>query len=588
MDSTEIYQAEAPRTLPQERAPFWEEFSQAWRALPDKPLFFGLAVLWVLLFHFLGNSTFGYIDTASLFRWMAYCYRNAKDDELGWIIPFVVLVLFWCKRRELLALPARRWGPAAALVAFALLLHLAGYILQQTRISILAFFLGLYGFIGLVWGPAWLKGTLFPMFLFVFCVPLNTVADVITFPLRLVVTKIAVGISHHILGIDVVRNGTQIFDSGGTFQFEVAAACSGIRSLISLFALTSIYGFLTFSAAWKRAFMIALTVPIAVAGNVLRILGIIIAAEAFGQNAGMFMDRWFGFITFAFALVCVFLLGHWLAEKRAPSVPGAGAAGSLAADSAKAQKPAWFHFAVVGVMMAVTAGLLFQWQRHQRLGPPGVKLSGEPLLDASGRPISAQSVSLPAQVLNYSSIPQPISPLELSWLPKDTTFGRRLYTAPDGFGTLISVVVMGTDRTSIHKPEFCLTGQGWVIDQSEEITVPVSRPHPYALPVRKLVTSRSGVGPQGGKQALRGLYLYWFVAENAVTADHKERMWWMARRLVTSGELQRWAYITYFAICYPGQEAETLERLKRFMAASIPEFQLAVPPPRTGDPGKSG
>ena|SRR5438132_9737807 len=147
---------------------------------------------------------------------------------------------------------------------------------------------------------------------------------------------------------------------------------------------------------------------------------------------------------------------------------------------------------------------------------------------------------------------------------------------------------MGTDRTSIHKPEFCLTGQGWVIEQNEEITVPVSRPHPYSLPVRKLVTSRFEVGPHGEKQALRGLYLYWFVAENAVTADHKERMWWMARRLVTAGELQRWAYITYFAICYPGQEAETLERLKRFMAGSIPEFQLAVPRQRPGDPGKSG
>ena len=60
----------------------------------------------------------------------------------------------------------------------------------------------------------------------------------------------------------------------------------------------------------------------------------------------------------------------------------------------------------------------------------------------------------------------------LGALPEDTSFGARLYTAPDQFGLLMNVVLMGTDRTSLHKPQFCLTGQGWAIDQSKSCRDP--------------------------------------------------------------------------------------------------------------------
>lgn len=586
MDSTQITAPETSRPEPQREPPFLTELARCWQAVPDKAVFLALAGLWVLFFHFLGNSTFGYIDTPSLFHWMSYSYRNSHDDELGFIIPWVVLGLFWWKRREFLALPRRPWWPAMILVLLALALHAMGYILQQTRISILAFFLGLYAFIGLVWGPRWLKASAFPFFLLVFCVPLNTLADVITFPLRLIVTRIAVAVSHF-LGIHVLRNGTQIIDSAGTFHFEVAAACSGIRSLVTLFALTTIYGFLTFRAAWKRFLMMALALPLAITGNVLRVLAIIIAAEAFGQQAGVFMDRWFGFVTFAFALGCVLLIGRWL--DRDEPAPGAGGEPSSPPEPTDGGGLApWPKFAAVLLIVGASAWWLVQWKSYQRLGPPGVKLGPEKLYDTTGKEVANQTVALPDEVLNYQSEPQPITPLELGWLPKDTTFGRRIYRAPDGFWAMVSVVLMGTDRTSIHKPEFCLLGQGWALQGNEQITVPIQKPHPYELQVRKISAEQVITGPDGKKQALRGLYLYWFVAEDVLTADHKQRMWWMARHLVTARELQRWAYITYFAVCYPGQEAETLKRLERLMAASVPEFQLAVPGGPTNSGGPEG
>jgi exosortase/archaeosortase family protein len=98
----------------------------------------------------------------------------------------------------------------------------------------------------------------------------------------------------------------------------VAAACSGINSLITLLVLTTVYGFVSFKRPWKRAVIIASALPIAVANNVLRLVTIIVAAEAFGRKAGDFVHEWFGFVTFALGLAGVMLLAHWLRDPDAP------------------------------------------------------------------------------------------------------------------------------------------------------------------------------------------------------------------------------------------------------------------------------
>ena len=206
-----------------------EALAEFWRAMPDKPLFFSLFAVWIVLFQFLGNSTFGYTDTASLFAWLNYAYQNSVDDQHGFLVPFAVLLLLVVKRKELISLPKAPWWPALTLVLASLLLHVVGYVVQQTRVSVIAFFAGLYGLTGLVWGPRWLKATFFPCFLFVFCVPIATMSDELTLQLRVLATKIAVGLAHTVLGIDVVRIGTDIKEPMGRYSYAVEAACSGLR-----------------------------------------------------------------------------------------------------------------------------------------------------------------------------------------------------------------------------------------------------------------------------------------------------------------------------------------------------------------------
>jgi hypothetical protein len=235
----------------------------------------------------------------------------------------------------------------------------------------------------------------------------------------------------------------------------------------------------------------------------------------------------------------------------------------------------WFLFITALVLMAGTAGLLAQLRSHQRLGAPGVRT--HPLDD----PIRVE-VDLPEQVLDYKSKLLTQDEIVTNTLPHDTSFGQRLYEGPDGFWINMQVVLMGTDRTSLHKPQFCLEGQGWRIDDTLSVgtTIPVERPCSYDLPVVKLIATRQ-IQHEGQARTVRGIYVYWFVADNALSASAGggQRMWLMARELLRTGVLQRWAYVSCFALTEPGQEDATFGRIKKFIAASVPDFQLTPRPP---------
>src|SRR6266446_813458 len=105
------------------------EFVEFWGRLPNKGFFFFLLAAWLSLFQFLGNSTLGYVRTPSLLHWMYNAYKTSggdnatTDDGHGMFMPFVVLGLFWWKRKELMALPLKVWRPGLLLLGLGLALH---------------------------------------------------------------------------------------------------------------------------------------------------------------------------------------------------------------------------------------------------------------------------------------------------------------------------------------------------------------------------------------------------------------------------------------------------------------------------------
>ncbi len=228
--------------------------------------------------------------------------------------------------------------------------------------------------------------------------------------------------------------------------------------------------------------------------------------------------------------------------------------------------------AVALALIGGTAGVLVRVRAHQRLGQPGIRTAPIP---ESKR----LEIQLPELVLEYKSEAVPVDKNFLDYMPEDTSINQRRYLAADKFWLEMNVVLMGRDRTSIHKPEFCLTGQGWMIDEGKTVTgaIPMERPQRYELPVR-IFEARHEFGPREQPETWKGIYIFWFVADHQLTASHWTRNWSMAKELLRSGTLQRWAYISCFAVCRPGQEEATRQRMEKFIQSAAPQFQLAPGP----------
>ena len=238
----------------------------------------------------------------------------------------------------------------------------------------------------------------------------------------------------------------------------------------------------------------------------------------------------------------------------------------------KDSKP--FLGALVLAMMAGTALLLFHMKAHQRLGEPGVKTR----LEAGGKNLE---ILMPEATPGYGSEILTNAEAVLTRLPADSSYRARIYKADDGTWIQMTTVLMGSDRSSIHRPQICMTGQGWLIDDahSDREVISMTRPQNYDLPVNKLVATKQFPDANGNLQTVSGIYVYWFVDGDRITADSNQWMlWWMPQDLLLHGLLERWSYISVFEPCLPGQEAATFTRMKQFIADAVPEFQL-VPRP---------
>jgi hypothetical protein len=223
-------------------------------------------------------------------------------------------------------------------------------------------------------------------------------------------------------------------------------------------------------------------------------------------------------------------------------------------------------FALTLAVIGGTAYAVAQIKTNRRLGQPGVKATPVP-------GSTTMHISFPEKIAGFTSSNMPTAQAVLDYLPKDTSFAQRLYTAPDGLEVMANMVLMGDDRTSIHRPDYCLPGQGWQIVGQTPEKIPVAGTPPYALPVQKWTVHNTLTTAEGQKVAVSGLYVFWFVAENNETDDYTAIQKSILYHLLRHGVLERWTYVSYFVLCPPGQEDAVFARVKNLIAASVPDFQ---------------
>lgn len=226
------------------------------------------------------------------------------------------------------------------------------------------------------------------------------------------------------------------------------------------------------------------------------------------------------------------------------------------------------------VIIGSAAGFLHARGRDQQLGQPGLVLNLDPLADEESLRKRTNAIQFPLRVLGYEAVPGTISEPELKNLPADTGFGRALYQDPiDGFEAQLSAVIMGTDRTSIHRPQQCLPWQGWSILNQQEIPVRFqSEGEEKTLKVQR-IDARTQRVIAGRPVDFHAVYVYWYVADGLVASTHSSRHLQTIKELLVNGTLPRWAYISYFTVCPSDGQDAAFERLTRLIAATVPQFQ---------------
>ena len=233
-------------------------------------------------------------------------FSNAQEDmSYAWFVPVFSLYVLLRERREILASVGEPSVFGLLLIvtfAFAGFLGVRG---TQIRLEIVGFIGTLIGLVWATFGVRTVKAILFPALFLLFCLPFHTYLDVVTIHLRL----LAVTVAHGILqgcGADVVREGTMLLSRSGSFSIDIAEPCSGMRSLFAMMALTAGYAYFTQPTWFRRALLFALAVPIAVIGNVSRILSIVLVATTCSADfATGFYHDYSGCVVF---LVAVFLM----------------------------------------------------------------------------------------------------------------------------------------------------------------------------------------------------------------------------------------------------------------------------------------
>jgi EpsI family protein len=188
--------------------------------------------------------------------------------------------------------------------------------------------------------------------------------------------------------------------------------------------------------------------------------------------------------------------------------------------------------AIVVVILAAGVLLTAMTSDVTKVSEPGVKLypDGTPfLVDRAGDWTGGEKQGLTED--------------EARLLPKDTEGSRRFFRDKNGNELYCSIVLAGREVTSIHRPELCLPGQGWKIENEYTQAIPVPAAPGGTLTVMRMNGTRSIPLADGRTTQMRSVFAYWFVGKNRVTPYHWQRIYWTAKDRVVHNTNHRWAYI---------------------------------------------
>jgi exosortase len=254
-----------------------------------------------------------------LYRLIAQWIHDPNYSH-GFFVPAFSLYVVWQERDRLRKLPLRPSWSGLLVLAIAVIVLSAGTLGAELFLSRSSFLIAIAGLVVLFFGWNYLRALLFPWLFLLLMIPIpNIVFNQITFPLQLLASKVAAFVLP-LLGVPVLREGNVI--QLPVMTLEVAEACSGIRSLMSLATLAIIYGYLLETRISTRVILAIAAIPIAVIANGLRIIGTGLLVQYWDpEKAEGFFHAFSGWLIFVVSLVLLFLLHKGLQKMQGTEEP---------------------------------------------------------------------------------------------------------------------------------------------------------------------------------------------------------------------------------------------------------------------------
>ncbi|MBE3112721.1 MAG: VPLPA-CTERM-specific exosortase XrtD [Acidobacteria bacterium] len=467
----------------------------------------------------------------------------ATDDNYshGFLIVPIALYLAWERRDRLAAAGRRPSGLGLIVVLLSVGVLAAGVLgseLFLTRVSILGVIAGLVLFRG---GWKRLAVLAFPIAFLLLMIPIPAIIfNQIAFPLQLLASRFG-ELTLTAAGIPVLREGNVI--TLATTSLEVAEACSGIRSLISLLTLAIVYGYLIDQRPWARVVLALASVPVAIVANGVRVAGTGIAAHYYGAQAAMgFFHTFSGWLVFLVAFILLFVVQRvivLIAPARAgtsrlrPSGFGAqGGPGSreravgserpqLPNPDSRILNPDMIRVLVVSACLIAGAVLIASASKSEVV-PPRESFATFPIQIGTWRGEPAPRFD--QQVLTVLGVDEYIS---------------RVYYRPDGRGVGLYVGYYQSQRQgdTMHSPLNCLPGAGWEPMRKVRPTLEVpieATPSPGNTGVGTRAITINRIVIQKGLE--RQVVMYWYQSHGRVIASE---YWGKIYTVVDSIRLRR-------------------------------------------------
>jgi len=229
----------------------------------------------------------------------------ATDENMGhgFFVPMFAGYIAWQRRDEMAATPVRPNGWGLVLVIWAALQATAGTLGAELFTARLSFVIALFGVVLYLGGTQFLKILLFPLVLLFFMIPIPAI-------LYAALTLRLQGLASQLGEVMIGWMGIPVLRAGNTLQLpsqtlDIAEACSGIRSLLSLGFLSLVYAYFTDKRVWMRWALLIATIPIAIGANGIRVAVTGLLSEINTQLAQGAYHEAEGYLVFVVALIAL-------------------------------------------------------------------------------------------------------------------------------------------------------------------------------------------------------------------------------------------------------------------------------------------